>query len=770
MQIEALAAEQAAYQSARLDTVNDLLNQLDAATTEQSIADRLLRINGDAYRLAGDIADLERREADGGASWAGFTTMFKELIESDVLDADAAYKLDQEPLFTVSGRNAVHRKGTALDVAASSVKMVTMSPGEVMRIDVTGNWAPTCALQAVKIPAPTGKLSSITVPIATSDALTGPEGYAVQWSSDGYVAHGYSDSTTDSTSWASTYQACAKVEAGGPVTEIVSVADSLSACTSYETRHTSAQETVDSNGWRNQASVSFSGGLRVPFAPFPNAPVGSLIAVTTVHNAPQNILDARVVERRTAFVAPSPPPAFGTLVDVHFIVNDIHGDDLGQCSQPRAERLTVEIVVITPFGAVARAIGSAMAATLADVNARAPQYYAGGTLQQDEKVALRSMAWAKVQQFLIPTGVGITNLPRELSNLFEAWLDMQLASIGRRAAIVATARDIERLREEALQLEHELDAADGRSRLLALVPRWRLRNLAAVELRSDVDQLAEVLNRHAAPIFELRDPARLSTFRGNVQTQLDALLAIDVAGDPGDVIDDFRIFAEDVRDAIAVAQFDLPTTFRRTVAIAFPRICGGEPCNVSAWRSASVEASLLAWRTTEDAAGGHIATFRVVPTDLYSAGGTNADLSCHDVAPVIRRAGLFVSTTAAADIGDLGRELYTVGAAGGEALVFPSVGGNVELWADSASGVPLPLPADSGPSGDALVEFGASNELGAGAGMSPFTTFEVNMSSFFNAPPLNTITEADALILVMEVERRVTTSNVYVPGVCQTNF
>ena len=65
-------------------------------------------------------------------------------------------------------------------------------------------------------------------------------------------------------------------------------------------------------------------------------------------------------------------------------------------------------------------------------------------------------------------------------------------------------------------------------------------------------------------------------------------------------------------------------------------------------------------------------------------------------------------------------------------------------------------------------KFGPSpNELGTAAGLSPFTAFRFDMTPFRTGAPKNAMAAASAVLLVFEVERRVSVPDVDVPGVCQ---
>src|SRR5262249_60672947 len=97
------------------------------------------------------------------------------------------------------------------------------------------------------------------------------------------------------------------------------------------------------------------------------APAGRLLAVLTPANT-TDIVDVRVVQADDLIVAPALPPGAGDLVDVHLVVNDAAGD----CTPDATNHLQMEMVKTTPFGNVAKALGSAMAATLTAIETESP--------------------------------------------------------------------------------------------------------------------------------------------------------------------------------------------------------------------------------------------------------------------------------------------------------------------------------------------------------------------------------------------------------------
>jgi hypothetical protein len=139
------------------------------------------------------------------------------------------------------------------------------------------------------------------------------------------------------------------------------------------------------------------------------------------------------------------------------------------------------------------------------------------------------------------------------------------------------------------------------------------------------------------------------------------------------------------------------------------------------------------------------------------------------VAPVIRRIAIYLDTAdSSIDLAAALSEVRGVGAMSGSLVAFPRVSDVLALEADSPDGVALALPALNGDLASVSTKFGPSPaELGTGAGLSPFTRFKLDMTPFQSGVPRTAMTQAGAVLLVFEVERRVSVPNVDVPGVCQ---
>ena len=92
------------------------------------------------------------------------------------------------------------------------------------------------------------------------------------------------------------------------------------------------------------------------------------------------------------------------------------------------------------------------------------------------------------------------------------------------------------------------------------------------------------------------------------------------------------------------------------------------------------------------------------------------------------------------------------------------------LASDDPRGVPMPFPVLAGGSDEAIDKFAPQNApdpgLGAGAGLSPFTSFEIDMTGLGNLPQPDVFKLTQAIYVMFLVEARQSLDLPDVEGVC----
>jgi len=758
-------AAQTAFTGARLATVNDLLDQSVEGGAIQNETDRWNELKARVVDLVQRSDALDQRDASERTAIASYQTSFEAVVNSGVLDVNAAYQTEQLPIISASAADAHYPTGASPDVIRDHFEVLTLKAGETLHFHITGHWAPDCSVSTSQI---TGPWAPIDAPIDMDQALIGPEGYLVSWQDTHYRAIGRNHEDGSGSTTSLDVQACI----ASPLPFLPA-----HACVAHNENNFNKNTNVDNSGDDTRVSASFVTGVRLPSTPYRDAPAGALLAVVTHAGSHGGFddrpLDVRVIERDDVLVGPDPGMG-ADHVDVHLVVNDRGLPPSGVLCPQDPSALQIQIVKATPVGTVAKQVGAASALTLAAIEAEATTVLAQGELGPFEATALRADAWARLQTALQPSGIGTGGLPYELRQLFEGTLERELASLSRRGEKAALVRDTRQLALAMDTITHEQEFSEDQDRLRHLIPRWRLRDLSGIELASSIGALAEGLAAYVAPIYELRDPAALTSFRTQVATQLSQIIDLQITAPYEDTVANFLSFATAARNALAAAQFELPTDQRRTVIVAVPR---PGMSWTGPWRKVSETEAKAFWESTRDA-DSHLradATITLRPEDLYSGPGGSSQLSCQDLAPVVRHVGLFFdSGDDVATLGPAGTELAGT-AASTAGIRFPTVGQQISFLSTDPLGIPLSYPAFNGGAFDVLgipgtgiLNFGAwPADLGAGAGISPFTSFRIDMRAFATAPAAAVLDHTKAMFLVFEVERRTSNPFAFVPGVCQ---
>lgn len=757
--IASVSGDRDAYIAARRATLNDMLELIAQGNTIAAAKARWDEVLARQVEAAEQQDALLTREAQESARSALFQRGFEELMASGAVDPASTFST--QTVFAglaVRGTDAHYLAGTLPDLVRDRFAVVPLAPGETLRARVTGSYAPDCALRRAQLLGP-GSTTPTSVVVPSPSA--GPEGYWVAWQGSSYTSKSNAHTTGTTAQVSVTAQACGGASAYGNGTTI---------CASYSlSRHTSVSQTgAVGREWRR--SSTFNIGLRVDGTPFPDAPVGSLLAVVTKAGAPTDIRDVQVVMRDAVLTAPALPVGEGGSYEVHLVVNDAVSEPGTPACHADASALALELVRTVPVGNVAVALGGAMASALRSVDARAEAVIRQGELFGAESNLLRADAWVALRTAL-PRGIGISQLPAELRQYFEAALERELASLARRAQLRSLAARQLRWTMELDAIGQERNAANEQSRLRHLIPRWRLRDLEGAELTDTVQHLAELMTIHVAPLLELHAPTSLATLRATQAATLDKVIGASLTTAFEAPLADFLQLANAIRFTLVDAAIEPPSTQRRTIVVAIPRPpAEGEAPWVGPFRTVSEPAARAFWASAFSAPGVLSDTARVSlsPADLYSPSGGMAQLDCLEQAPVVRHFGIYLATD-----GWMERliEQNVLGvAASAMPVSFPTSGRSYEFLSADPLGIAIAPSARNGETIDALSStgFGAwPVDLDAGAGISPFTSFQLKLGGFQSGFPRTVFDHTQALLLVMEVERRVATTPAWVPGVCQ---
>jgi hypothetical protein len=427
-------------------------------------------------------------------------------------------------------------------------------------------------------------------------------------------------------------------------------------------------------------------------------------------------------------------------VDLYLVVNDHAG------CESDASALTIEVVHATPVGVHAEMLAAAMQAALADLRQRTDELATRGRPTPSELGALRARAYAHLAT---AHGEDLARYPAVLRGYFDAWIERALASLERRAHM----HDIERamaltaieLRSAADDLAH----AGERARLMQLLPTWRLRNLSAHGVERELGELLDLTERHLYPVLHLRYPSALDTLRTSHAAALDALLAADFAAPLDQTAARVRDLARTFEGVLATAEIGARAESPVYVALAFPR-----PGDSDAGSDAPIWSMVDPTRATQvwDAISTErTAALQVLPRDLYRAAGGDGVLLCFEAVPVIESMALVAIVPDKVDADAFNGRHTRAPAAIDPFLSFPDARGVHGYRMMNGDWLPLGPRLLFSRKEYALSVFQTwAAGGGVGNGLSPFSTFTVDLSALTDAQ----LALVRSLVLVFKLDTR----------------
>jgi hypothetical protein len=625
--------------------------------------------------------------------------------------------------------------------------LMEVGKGDMLTFEVTGQWAPTCALRDTTLVGPNGVASFVD----PTGALTGSEGYLITWENGSFKAREKSTTKFSSTSTESSI--CGAISAGlasggggggggggSPSGAIGSATISGSYCKQWQTGRTTSDSS--SSGQRTNAGASFAGGMRVPGTPFPSMPGGSLLAVQ-VEGAPGNelVTDVQVIRPRSTLV-------FDGAAKVYLVVND-----KGGCNGLNNQKLTVNLVHAKSTITAAAQLAQTMANVLTTLNTKKQLYIAQGSVTSAE---LNELQRAAYDQLSTTCGCDLVTFPEQIRGMFDAWLSGELAGIERQTRIASTIRALDRLVLRLESLRHDVSGAQDSSRLSALMTSWQLGHLAFHQLRGKANDVLNYGNDFILPMLRIRYPQALFALRTDQDSSDDLQLLRTAAWTlPFDQQADLlREVAQEVSDATADAHID--NGDNDMLMVAFPR--PGETTSVFGANVAAAERSVGVWEPCTSNNSGFCLKrrpiFTISPEDVYGFPG--AGLGCGEAAPIIKAAAFYAVNTSATlnlpwNTSDLTFDIFRLSDATfpvEDGLLNYRVGGMLEMQPGNRM---RSLGGGPGTAASVFETYAAADRDFDGT--SPFGTFALDLGSFATdtATPLGL---SHTLVVIFEVETR----------------
>lgn len=542
--------------------------------------------------------------------------------------------------------------------------MIQVAKGDLLNFQISGTWAPTCALRAAKM----GRSNStFEDPV---NAMTSSEGYSTSWGNSKF--HATEHSSTDFSSRTTTKSVCGNIKANLLQVSYMGYdlgnADvSASYCKAWQTGHSEADTTTQ--GRRNEASAQFAGGLRLAGTPFAKEPAGALLAVEVeLVEGVERIINVHVVRPNASIL-------FRGAGKVYLVVND-----KGGCTPLNTGTLNVSYSRAQPAAVAAQTLAETMANALAALSTQAQLYIAQGSVTAAELSALQTSAYDQLRAAC--NGCELSAYPEQVRGMFDAWLTAQVASIERQTRISAAIRALTRLSMRAAAMKQDILGAIDSSRLTALMTSWQLGHLAYHELHGKADLVLEVGNDYVLPMMRIRYPQALTALRSLSNDDIEAVRTADWTMPFDEQANRLRVLIDAV--VVRLQQAGLVGGNREVpVILAFPKpVALGAPARPSIPGANVVPPERLSgvWEpcTTPGADGYCLKAhpvFTVTPEDVY--GRVGIGLGCTEVAPIVRAQAFYAANTGFTGNAAWNNSPYRFDSFRHEDITFPTEAGPV---------------------------------------------------------------------------------------------
>jgi hypothetical protein len=612
----------------------------------------------------------------------------------------------------------------------------------------------------------------------STDPLIGPEGLTLTLNNGTLSSHANTSSESTSLQGGASFDAsvCTGVRADVGVGwsfivdfSVKAYVDTSVCAKMYgSATQTFGRGSTDTQQSQSTATLGSSSGVRLPNTPFPNQPAGSVLLVYTVPNQPGQIIRTEVVQRQHASIAPDD-------ADVYVVDNDIASYS---CNYDTSNQLTLTLTRMQNSATAAQNVKQALVHVLDTISAQSDSIVAQGGFSGAEQTSLRSAAISAISSSA-GCNCNFSTYPDPIKNFFYAWIDHEIALIDKKVQIYNLSRANNAVLLDLDALSEDLVYADKAGHIASMLPGWSLRNLDMELLRAEVRKVLKSSTYDLYPILKLRFPAIFDGLASDqvlipqIQTLVNAHW-----DDPVDNLANAAYSATqallNATSTISAHQQDLAIT---TVGLQFTR--PGLATKYTLFPYADDGRSKAVWDqiTTPP----HIVTFDIKPEDLYRVGGGSA-LACTQEAPVIRDLAIVV-TGQDSDTTARFNPLYWYGPTSvSPTMLFPIaqvfdqvlqrwMPGELESYTLADSGWQAQLSqflfADSASS--TFTKFDEKRPITGATfttarGLSPFTRFTVDFSSFYAPDKLvngiqplfdaSNPTRAKQISVVMRLESR----------------
>lgn len=659
---QALRNANASYRQNLTDRVQVLMDMANATGGVEVLRQK-------RTQLWRDLEDLEQRRTGHIAAGALAVDLTAELaaeleklngVVGDTPMMEVAKEDGGAPIRLAGVGKYVSRDQPIPELAARGP--IPVNRGQLLQLAVTpgSRWTPVCALGQVSILSPQGQLKDFEV----GAAECGPEGFDVSWNSSSYSLESQDHAS------GTTFRAGVKAEVCATSTLGEAFGMRASACAYTDFGYSSSDTYRQSEGSDARTSAAFSGGLHLTNTPFPEAPVGALVAVELPRGATRRA-DIRDVHLIRSGNTSLPVQADS---DVYLVVND------AQCAAaPTANQLELTISTLSATREISKNLLDRMEYVLRKVRREKAGLEQRREILSTELSAIRQNALLDLMQNhpdveFAPTTpqVTLSSYPESLRALLTAFLDRELLRLERAVRLANLGREIEIKKTELRASNVELANAQANQALVTYLPAWNLRDIYGEFVRHQTDNLVRTMQEYFLPVFRVWYPdvwqldaagqSRLTRSGTGAAGQsigqlLDALLDMRV-DDPLDARAENMLLLTE----LALQSFEQESLKKRDAANigdvvrsnivlslglnpsyepvpGFVEDLNQRPFSLrSPYRGIAAPTAQRVWTSLKHGGLVHI---QLQPEDLYGAGQTTGDLlACTRELPVLRNVAL----------------------------------------------------------------------------------------------------------------------------------
>lgn len=500
---ERLRRAKGEYKAGRDAMLNALVLEARSAETASAGAARAAQLLDEIDTIAADMQSLGVTAEQDTARFSDFAVAYGEVMaaaqdiapmiprplkEQSIRALDAYYSGGEQNTIDSAYR---------LPGSNDPLKIASADAGDLVTLAVGPMWSPTCAMRSL------GSFGGYDLKKAAEAAPdTTSQGFTAQFSDGQFDAHSHQRAWDTQTG--GSFTTCLHAEGGfnWNIFLKVEVTSRSDACLSASTNYTWSR----SNSWGNESrtSAAFTNGLRLPNTPFPDFPVGALLAVLAKPNT-KEIIDVQVVSpERFAIV-------FRDAADLYLVVNDL------KCDASRGQ-LTMQGTQMKGANEEMRRLGQAMATVQRSIREEAAPMAMQGRLLPSQTAQLRAMAWPKLR---VACKCDPDVYAAQVRGFYALLIETEVARVERQVEMTALQRRLQQILVEIDSLSRQVKSDESQAQLGSRLATLALSSLDLDSLRGDTMSLVRVAQSELVPFIALRYPETVTGADGILKVKED---------------------------------------------------------------------------------------------------------------------------------------------------------------------------------------------------------------------------------------------------------